>query len=76
MSSGSVRWLRHMLWMSPGSPRKWSPWKCVMKIRPDPHERLRGLEELPLRPLAAIEQDQLALGVEGDRAGRPILGGP
>src|SRR5208282_2396535 len=33
MSSGSVRLLRHMLWMRPGRPRKWSPWKWVRKTR-------------------------------------------
>src|SRR5579871_6046664 len=33
MSSGSVRWLSPMLCTSPGSPRKWSPWKWVRKIR-------------------------------------------
>ena len=33
MSRGSVRLFRFMLWMSPGSPRKWSPWKWVRKIR-------------------------------------------
>ena len=29
---GSVRPLRLMLWINPGSPRKWSAWRWVMNI--------------------------------------------
>ena len=43
---------------------------------PDPHERGGRLEELPLRPLTAVEEDQLLLHVRGDCARRPLLGGP
>ncbi len=32
ISSSSSRPFRLMLWMSPGRPRKWSAWRCVMKI--------------------------------------------
>jgi len=54
-----------MVWMRPGRPRTWSPWRWLMK----------GLDHPALGSLAAVEEDHLPLPPYYDGGGAPALGG-